>query len=235
MKYLKSFNESFGTSKEYGDFLKSKAMSLDLFNDTMIEVKDFARVNVFRYLVDSKGHAVNTDVDDNEKYRMLYNCQIQYELVPGRNKFDKVLQNLNTIQLSIEELTSRAESEGLTLDENYYLVDKTTGHERVNHTFIISFLSSEIPTLELKDVYNDYISFQDKEYLDGLKRLREYYRRADIDFDRYMDTTDDAELILVGVFIDEDLYGVATYNRETKKFTIDDDEVHNSISAYSEL
>ena len=66
-----------------------------------------------------------------------------------------------------------------------------------------------------------------------MKKLREIYRKKDIDFDRYMDTTDMDEYIQVGMFIADDLYGVASYNTETKQFTIDEDEVATSIDDYT--
>ena len=232
-KYSEFINESFGTSKEYQDFLTSKAISLDIFYDSLFDVKQFATVKAFRYLVDSDGRAVNTDVDDNKKYKMLYVCQIQYNLVTGKNNFNKLVDNLNTIKISIEEMIDRVESEGLKLESSDYWVDKTTGHERVIHTFSISFLGEEISTEELKKSYTDYTNFQDKEYLEGLKRLRQIYREDNIDFDRYMDTTEDEEHIMVGVFIDEDLYVVGTYNRNTKRFTIDQEEIANSIDAHT--
>ena len=233
-KYNDFIKESFGTSKQYADFLTSKAVSTDLFNDSLFDVKQFSRVSNFRYLVDSKGYSINTEVDDNEKYRLLYTCQIQYSLVPGKNDFNKVLDNLNTIKISVEEMIDRVESEGLKIDRNVYDVDKTTGHERVIHTFTISFISDEISTKELKDTFDIYKKSQDKEYLDGLKKLRNIYREEGIDFDRYMDTTDMEEYIQIGMFIGEDLYGVASYNTETKQFSIDSDEISDSISAYRE-
>jgi len=233
-RYNDFIKESFGTSKQYADFLTSKAVSTDLFNDSLFDVKTFARVNNYRYLVDSKGHAINTEVDDNEKYKILYTCQIQYSLVPGKNDFNKVLDNLNTIKISVEEMIDRVESEGLKLEVNEYWLDKTTGHERVIHTFSISFISNEINTKELKDTFDIYKTSQDKEYLDGLKRLRQIYKEEGIDFDRYMDTTDMDEYIQIGVFIGEDLYGVASYNAETKQFSVDDDEIVSSVNAYRE-
>ncbi len=233
-KYSDFIKESFGTSQQYANFLTSKAISTDIFNDSLFDVKQFARVNNYRYLVDTKGHAVNTEVDDNEKYKLLYTCQIQYSLIPGKNDFNKVLDNLNTIKISIDEMIDRVEEEGLKLEKSEYDVDKTTGHERVVHTFSISFISNEISTEELKDVFNSYNTTKDKEYLEGLKRLRDIYREKGIDFDRYMDTTDDDEYILVGVFIGEDLYGVASYNTRTKQFTIDEDEIYDSVDAYRE-
>jgi hypothetical protein len=233
-KYNDFIKESFSTSQQYADFLTSKAISTDIFNDSLFDVKTFSRVSNYRYLVDSKGHAINTEVDDNEKYKILYTCQIQYSLVPGKNDFNKILDNLNTIKISVEEMIDRVESEGLKLEVNEYWLDKTTGHERVIHTFSISFISNEISTKELKDTFDIYKTSQDKEYLDGLKRLRQIYKEDNIDFDRYMDTTDDEEYIEVGVFIGDDLYGVASYNMKTKQFTIDEDEIVASVNAYRE-
>ena len=240
-KYNDFIKESFGTSQQYANFLTSKAISTDIFNDSLFDVKQFAKINNFRYLVDTKGHAVNTEVDDNEKYRLLYTCQIQYSLIPGKNDFNKVLDNLNTIKISVDEMIDRVEAEELKLEKNEYWLDKTTGHERVIHTFSISFISDEISTEELKDTFDIYNTSQDKEYLEGLKKLRDIYREEGIDFDRYMDTnadamgiTDDEEYIQVGVFLGDDLYGVASYNTKTKRFSIDENEISDSISAYRE-
>lgn len=232
-KYSDFIKESFGTSQEYADFLTSKAISTDVFNDSLFDVKQFARVSNYRYLIDSKGHAVNKEIDDNEKYKILYTCQIQYSLIPGKNDFNKVLDNLNTIKISVEEMIDRVESEGLKIESNEYWLDKTTGHERLVHTFSISFLGNEISIEELKKSYTDYINFQDKEYLEGLKRLRQIYKEDNIDFDRYMDTNEDGAYVQIGVFIDEDLYGVAEYNKNTKVFSIDEDEIANSIDAHT--
>ena len=240
-KYNDFIKESFGTSQQYANFLTSKAIPTDILNDSLFDVKQFAKVNNFRYLVDSKGHSVNTEVDDNEKYKILYTCQIQYSLIPGKNDFNKVLDNLNTIKISVDEMIDRVEAEELKLEKNEYWLDKTTGHERVIHTFSISFISDEISTEELKDTFDIYNTSQDKEYLEGLKKLRDIYREEGIDFDRYMDTnadamgiTDDEEYIQVGVFLGDDLYGVASYNTKTKRFTIDENEISDSISAYRE-
>ena len=233
-KYNDFIKESFGTSQQYSDFLKSKAISTDIFNDSLFDVKQFARVNNYRYVVDTKGHAVNTEVDDNEKYKLLYTCQIQYSLVPGKNDFNKILDNLNTIKISIDEMIDRVEEEGLKLENNVYDVDKTTGHERVVHTFSISFISNEISTEELKDVFNSYNTTKDKEYLEGLERLRGIYREKGIDFNRYMDTTDDNELILIGMFVGDDIYGVASYNTITKQFIIDENEIEETVNIYRE-
>jgi hypothetical protein len=233
-KYNDFIKESFGTSQQYANFLTSKAISTDIFNDSLFDVKQFAKVSNFRYLVDTKGHSVNTEVDDNEKYRLLYTCQIQYSLIPGKNDFNKVLDNLNTIKISVDEMIDRVEAEELKLEKNEYWLDKTTGHERVIHTFSISFISDEINTEELKNTFDIYNTSQDKEYLDGLKQLRNIYREEGIDFDRYMDTTDMDEYIEVGVFIGDDLYGVASYNTKTKRFSIDENEISDSVSAYRE-
>jgi hypothetical protein len=231
-KYNDFIKESFSTSQQYADFLTSKAISSDIFNDSLFDVKQFARVSNYRYLVDTKGHAINTEVDDNEKYKLLYTCQIQYSLVPGKNDFNKILDNLNTIKISIDEMIDRVEEEGLKLEKSEYFTDKTTGHERVTHRFEISFISNEISTEELKKYYTDYLNFQDKEYLKGIQDLRNIYKLDNIDFDRYMDTVDDEEYIQVGVFFDDELYQVATYNTKTKQFTIDMEEIVKSIDDY---
>jgi hypothetical protein len=230
-KYIDFIKESFSTSQQYADFLTSNAISSDIFNDSLFDVKQFARVSNYRYLVDTKGHSINTEVDDNEKYKLLYTCQIQYSLVSGKNGFNKVLDNLNTINISTEEMIDRVEEEGLKFKKNEYSIDKTPDG-KIIHKFEISFTSDEINTEELKKSYIDYISFQDKEYLAGLKRLRDIYREDNIDFTSYMDTVDDEEYIQVGVFFNEDLYHIATYNKTTKQFTIDEGEITNSIDDY---
>lgn len=228
-RYNDFIKESFGTSQQYADFLTSKAISTDIFNDSLLDVEQFAKVINFRYLLDTKGNSVNTEVDDNEKYRLLYICQINYSLIPGKNDFNKVLDNLNTIKISVDEMIDRVEAEGLKLEKNEYWLD-----ERVIHTFSISFISDEISTEELKGAFNTYNTSQDKEYLDGLKQLRNIYREEGIDFDRYIDTDHDEEYIQVGVFMGDDLYGVAAYNTETKRFSIDEDEIVASVNTYRE-
>jgi len=235
-KYNDFIKESFGTSAEYNNFLKSKSIDLDLFDDSLFDVKQFAKVNTYRYLIDSKGHTINTEVDDNEKYKILYTCQIQYNLNSGKNDFNKVIDNLNTIKISLEEMIDRIESQGLKLDKNEYWSDKILMNmDKITHTFSISFKSDEIDTKELKDKFDIYNTTQDDEYLEGLKKLRNIYRAEDIDFDRYMDNTDQDEFILIGMFIGDDLYGVGIYNTQTKEFTIDRQEIGASVDAYNEL
>lgn len=231
MKYIKSWNifESFGTSKDYQDFLTSKSISLDLFNDSLFDVKQFASSMTYRYLVDSKGHAVNTDIDENEKYKILYQTRIEYRVKNGKNDISKIIDKLNTIKISIEEMVDRAEAEGLVLDKNVY--ETSTSDTESVHLFGIFFTGEEIDISELKDSFEEYKKFQDIEYLSGLKRLRHVYNMEGINFDRYMDTTDAEEIILVGVFVDEELYVVGTYNRETKIFSFNEDEINNSIEA----
>lgn len=225
-RYNDFIKESFATSKEYMDFVTSKAISTDIFDDSLFDVKQFARVNNYRWVEDSKGHIVNTEVSDNEKYRMIYTCIIQYTIKEGRNDFNKIIDNLNTIKISIDEMIDRATEAGLKLKQNVY------ESSSMGHKFEISFIGDDVDLEELKSVYNDYTSFQDKEYLSGLKRLREIYRSNNIDFDRFMDTVDDEDYIQVGVFIDEELYVVASYNIETKQFSIYNDEIEASVEAY---
>jgi hypothetical protein len=237
-KYNDFINESFGTSGEYNKFLKSKSIDLELINDSLFDVKQFAKIKNYVYLVDSKEHIINTEVHDNEKYKMFYICQIQYNLVSGKNDFNKILDNLNTIKISLEEMIDRVEAEGLKIDKNEYWLDKITKIEEddeITHTFSISFISDEIDTKELKDIFDIYNTTQDNEYLKGLKKLRKIYREEGIDFDNHMDTTDVDEYIHIGIFIDDDLFVVAVYNTETKQFSIDEDEVLDSVDAYNEI
>lgn len=224
-RYNDFIKESFATSKEYMDFVSSKSISTDVFDDSLFDVKQFARVSNYRWVEDSKGHIVNTEIGDNEKYRMIYTCIIQYTIKEGKNDFNKIIDNLNTIKISIEEMIDRATEAGLKLKQNIY--ESSTGHK-----FEISFIGDDVDLEELKSVYNDYTSFQDKEYLAGLKRLREIYTANGVDFDSYMDTVDDEDFIQVGVFIDDDLYVVASYNLETKQFSIYRDEIESSMEAY---
>ena len=70
-KYNDFIKESFGTSKEYSDLLKSKVISSDIFYDSLFDVKQFSKVNIYRYFLDSKGHTINTDVDVNETYKFF--------------------------------------------------------------------------------------------------------------------------------------------------------------------
>lgn len=78
MKHIKDYNsfiilESFSTSREYNDFLKSKTLSMiEIMNDSLSEVKDFSSVNIYRYLIDSNGKVLNINIDD-QKYRIYYN------------------------------------------------------------------------------------------------------------------------------------------------------------------
>lgn len=47
-----------------------------------------------------------------------------------------------------------------------------------------------------------------------------------------MDLLDNGNYIEIGFNVDDDIYDVATYNKENKKFTIDRDEIDRSIESW---
>ena len=69
--------------------------------------------------------------------------------------------------------------------------------------------------------------------LDKGDKLRAFYRTYDIIFDDVYDTMEDEDFINIGVFPpSEDLHHVATYVKSTNKYTIDHQELRNSLESF---
>jgi hypothetical protein len=142
------------------------------------------------------------------------------------NEFFKELDDMNLIKTAIEELIDRC-SIDLKLSYNKVLNNDNS------LSFIIHF-EEKMNNTELSNAYLRWSKFNDKEYREGLERLSEIYDGEDINFNKFITIMDEDNLVHVG-FIDddEDIYAVAIYDKEKKKFTIDDEEVDSSIRWYN--
>lgn len=243
---LKRYNnflikESFSTSNEYYDFIRNNKIDKEIFFDNLLEVTDIPGVKTHFYtsIIDSNGKLLNDVVEPNETYRMQYTVMIEYWfLTPDKhdfNKFSNQLEHLNTIKNSIEEMIDRV-SDKVKLDKN-----EVTSTGKL--TFVIGF-TQEINNEELSKSFNIWHNYTGEEYQEGIQKLRKMYKNAQayvvgarpIDLDKYMDTNDADEYILIGFFADdEELYGIGQFDKETKEFVIDKHEVINSIRGHFDI
>ena len=229
---FQKLNESFSQSKEYSDVLKKFSKEKTFFFDNLMEVQDLSRVKrmeFYNYIVGSNGHLINTNVED-EEHVIKYVINIIYERISNStidmNEFFKELDDMNLIKTAIEELIDRC-SIDLKLSYNKVLNNDNS------LSFIIHF-EEKMNNTELSNAYLRWSKFNDKEYREGLERLSEIYDGEDINFNKFITIMDEDNLVHVG-FIDddEDIYAVAIYDKEKKKFTIDDEEVDSSIRWYN--
>lgn len=232
-------NESFSLSKELSIFISKNSINWSDFTDSLIEVKDIKGVDIKRwvYVIDDKGHVINVDLEDGVDYKFNYLIRISYSFKKKSSigDFYKSQENLNTISISIQEMIDRA-SEVAKFKSSEYEIDYISSEDLVRYQFEIEF-TSDINLDELKKYYKDYKSsgFNTPEFNAGMKEIISYYKRRNIEPSEYLDTADAEDYILIGFLTDDDLYGIAQYNTKTKKFTIDYNEIDNSIDYLNEI
>lgn len=223
-------NESFSQSKEYDDLLKSKSKNKSFFLDNLEEVSDLSntKISYYSYIVDSKGHMVNVDIDQNDTYVIKYVIVIDYKMQKeyATDNFFKVIDDLNTIKISIEEMIDRCEGE-LKLSLNKVLNDDA------KLGFVIHF-DGEISSKDLYNTYKNWEKFEDSEYKNGIEELVNIYYGEGIDLFKFLDTQDAGEYKDIGFVTDDgEIYIIARYDRIKKIFTIDRGEVRGSINWYN--
>lgn len=235
---IKKFNnfslikESFSQSKEYVDFVKSIAKKRTFFTDNLLEVYDLGnKVNVsyYSYIVDSAGHLINVDIDKDDEYKMRYIISIDYltkEEYNNSNDFFKIINDLNIIKVSIEELIDRC-GEYLHLSLNRVL------NEKNKISFIIHF-EEDIKNEDLINAYNNWLKFEDEEYREGMRKLDEIYYGESIALSKFLDTNHTPETIDIGFMGDDEIYVIARYHRKSKQFIIDRSEIAASIEWFEE-
>lgn len=243
---LKKYNnflikESFSTSNEYYDFVRNNNIEKKFFFDSLLEVTDIPgiKTNFYTSVIDSKGKLLNDIVEPSETYRMHYTIMIEYWfLIPDKHNFGKFsnqLDHLNTIKNSIEEMVDRV-GDRVKLDKN-----EVTSTGKL--TFVIGFTSDIIDNSELYRYYNNWESYTGPEYIKGILRLEEMYNNADryvpgcpsINLYDYIDNDDNDNLIMIGFFTGDELYVIASFNKETKRFTIVREEVISSLRSFINL
>jgi hypothetical protein len=140
-----------------------------------------------------------------------------------------VIDDLNIIKLSIEEMIDRCKEE-VTLSLNKVLNDD------VNKISFIIHFDGKLESKDLYNSYKDWEEFEDKEYKIGIEELVELYREEGIDLNKFLDTQDAGDYKDIGFVTDDgEIYIIAHYNIEKKKFTIDRAEVRESINWYSSV
>jgi hypothetical protein len=226
-------NESFSQSKEYNDFLKSISKSKEFFLSNLEEVSDLdnTRISYYNYIVDSNGHMINIDVDRKENYIIKYVISIDYKMQKEykTDNFFNVIDDLNIIKLSIEEMIDRCKEE-VTLSLNKVLNDD------VNKISFIIHFDGKLESKDLYNSYKDWEEFEDKEYKIGIEELVELYKKEGIDLNKFLDTQDAGDYKDIGFVTDDgEIYIIAHYNIEKKKFTINRAEVRESINWYDQF
>jgi hypothetical protein len=174
---------------------------------------------------------INVDVDRKENYMIKYVIVIDYKMQKEykTDNFFNVIDDLNIIKLSIEEMIDRCKEE-VTLSLNKVLNDD------VNKISFIIHFDGKLESKDLYNSYKDWEEFEDKEYKIGIEELVELYKEEGIDLNKFLDTQDAGDYKDIGFVTDDgEIYIIAHYNIEKKKFTIDRAEVRESINWYSSV
>lgn len=233
-------NESFTNSIEYNKLISKLVLDDTFIMDSLEDVKSMSRakVNLIKYISNSKGHMLGIKFEDDETYVIKYLLTIRYTLSRGREDinyktYSTIVEDLRIIKMSIDEMIDRC-SEKLKLSHNNTVVSPiSNGDVTIDH--IIHFNSEEIDKSMIKKSFDEWSSERGPEFEEMIKKLRKIYDERGIDFDMYMDTNDSDEYILVGVFLpDEELYGVAQFNKLTKEWDIDMAEVTASFRGFDD-
>lgn len=233
-------NESFTSSLEYNKLISKLGLDDTFIMDSLEDIKSMSRakVNLIKYISNSKGHMLGTKFEDEETYVIKYVLTIRYTLSRGREDinyktYSTIVEDLGVVKMSIDEMIDRC-SEKLKLSHNNTVVS-TISNGDVAIDNIIHFNSDEIDKSIIKKSFDEWSSERGPEFEEMLKKLRRIYDERGIDFDTHMDTNDSDEYILVGVFPpDEELYGVGEFNKVTKKWTIDMSEIMASFRSFDD-
>lgn len=228
--------ESFTSSDDYYDFLrkveKDTGINKEFFTDSLLEVSDISSVRISYHcnLYDIDGKIINENISKDSNHKIVYSIIIDHNIKVGEFAFDEFtskLSELNTITNSILEMIDRCISK-IKLKSNKVV---TSG----KNTFIISF-ENDIDNDELRKYYNAWgLHYNTPEYIKGILKLEKMYDDVNINLYDYMDTLDDEMSIQIGFFgDDEELYAVASFNRSTKRFSIDEDEFLASVQSFKE-
>jgi hypothetical protein len=245
MKFIRKYNhfiikESFSKSIEYTDLVNKISIDKSFFLDNLNEISDIynADVKFYKYISNKKGHMLNTELEEGETYLIKYVIIITYPISNrgqdiNYEEWSKKLDNLNTIKLCIDEMIDRC-SEKVKLSHNNTTIGSSTNSDsRLVH--IIHFDSDPLEVSDIKKAFDAWNSDKGPEFEKMMDKLRGIYKSRNIDFDMYMDTSDADDYILIGVFPpDEELYGVAEFNKSTKKWNIDMTEVTSSFRGFDE-
>lgn len=236
-----SINESFNLSKEFYEFISKNQIDWQDFTDSLYEILDFKGVEISKRvgIVDKDGKEITSEIDANSTYKIVYSLKISYEFI-NKGKIEDFLssqQGLNTISISIQEMIDRV-SDKAKLEQNYFIAKELDlRHETcIRYIFDLKFLSDEINIQDLQKSFTDYKEKTEftPEFNKGIDELTKYYKKFSISLSEYLDTMIDTDVILVGFMTDEGIYGIGQYNRKSKKFIIDWQEVEKSIEWWNE-
>lgn len=234
-------NESFNLSKEFYGFISNNRIDWEEFTDSLYEILDLKGVEISKRvsIVGKDGKEITSEIDVNSTYKIVYSLKICYELINKGNLQDflESQQGLNTISISIQEMIDRV-SDKAKLEQNYFIAKELDLHQGtcIRYIFDLKFQSDEINIQDLQKSYNEYKQKTEftPEFNKGIDELAKYYSKYNISLGEYLDTMIDTDLILVGFMTDEGIYGIGQYNKKSKKFTIDWQEVENSIEWWNE-
>lgn len=239
-----SLNESFGLSKELWGYISKNSLDTSELHDSLIELEDNRNINIqiTRHIIDKEGHIIGINLDENQEYRVKYDLRIDYNL-PSNGKIDKfyeIQEQLNSISMCIQEMIDRVSDRVILKRDNFKISESTIGQKEVVYNFVLEFLSEPINIEVLNKYYQEYKSRSthfSPEFNDGIKKLTDHYRNKErIDLLKFLDTSEpeNFDYIIVGFMTEDDIYGIADYDKQTKKFSIDWSEVEASIDWYRE-
>lgn len=232
-------NESFTNSLEYNKLISKLVLDDTFIMDNLEDIKSMSRakVNLVKYISNSKGHMLGTKFEDDERYTIRYNLIIRYTLSRKNEDinyktYSTIVEDLGLIKISIDEMIDRCSEKLKLIHNNTNVSTLSNGDITINN--IIYLNGDEIDKSIIKKAFDEWASeFKSLEFKEMLEKLRKIYDEKDIDFDSYMDTNDTDNYIMVGVFApDEELYGVGEFNKVTKKWTIDMSEIMASFRSF---
>lgn len=244
IKLYKDFqlvNESIGfhSSEEYR-LLKEKydKLSKEYFQEHFYDITDenIADVSYWSYIGSDKGRgdAIDISVDQYICYVVNINPKdkgIDTSSVDSLEELKKVADNISKIINSIKEFESRIQSDGLTI------VQTTTRGTTSRGYISLVIRGDKISKGDLEKYYGGWKSGRGPKYFEGVKRLKEEYRKNGIpnaDLDTNESFNEEDEIAIGFMMIEDEIICVATYSKRHDDFDIDWSEFRRSIKEYRE-
>lgn len=234
----RGINESFAMSEELSVFIKSKAPILwDEINVSLLPIQDISKASINRSLeiVDEEGYSINVELEEGKKYIFEYSIMVSYYQTSNVNldNFSKEIKDLEKISETLLDFINRYQ-DTLKLKKNSVKTQIMSVGD-VKYLFVVE-LTCDIDSEELKLAYSNYLNKTNTTpgFRHGMKKLEKIFSDAGIGLQKYVDTSETEDIIIIGFVTDDDIYGIADYNKKTKSFYIDKSECDNAIEWFIE-
>jgi hypothetical protein len=236
--FIEKVDESFAMSEEFSEFLKEKApLDWSEINVSLLTIQDISKASINRSLeiVDEEGYSMNVELEEAKKYNFEYSIMVSYYPLPAEklDNFSITLKDLDTINETLQDLISRYQDILKLKTSKVKTRIESDGYAK--YLFDVK-LTCDIDNEELKLAYNNYLNKTSTtpEFREGMKKLVKIFGDAGIGLQKYVDTSEMENTIIIGFVTDDDIYGIADYNKKTKSFYIDKAECDNAIEWFRE-